>query len=65
MKLEQAINQLRKDAYGGKNRDQMIRWLEELRESRKVIKELREVIKQNEIIMEPIWDTLAKMGVLT
>lgn len=65
MRLEQAIKQLRKESTGGKRRDQMISWLEELQENRKVIRELREVIKQNEIIMEPIWDTLAKMGVLT
>ena len=65
MRLEQAIKQLRKESTGGKRRDQMISWLEELQENRKVIRELREVIEQNEIIMEPIWDTLAKMGVLT
>lgn len=62
MRLEQAISKLRKEAYGGKNRDQMIGWLEELRESRKVIRELREAIKQHEILTEPIWEVLAKKG---
>lgn len=65
MRLEQAIKQLRKESTGGKRRDQMIGWLEELQESRKVIRELREVIKQHEILTEPIWNTLAKMGVIT
>ena len=65
MRLEQAIKQLRKESTGGKRRDQMISWLEELQKSRKVIRELREVIKQHEILTEPIWNTLAEMGVIT
>lgn len=65
MRLEQAIKQLRKESTGAKRRDQMIRWLEELQESRKVIRELREVIKQHEILTGPLWNTLAEMGVIT
>ena len=72
MRLEQAIKQLRNEATNKKLPEsrrqilvQVVEWLEELKECRGVVKELRETIKQNEIIMEPIWDTLAKMGVLT
>ena len=72
MRLEQAIKQLLNEAANKKLPEsqrqtliQVVEWLEELKECRGVVKELRNTIRQNEILMEPIWDTLAKMGVLT
>lgn len=72
MRLEQAIEQLQNEAVNKKlpaSRRrilvQVVEWLEELKECRGVVKELRNTIKQNEILMKPIWDTLANVGVLT
>ena len=71
MKLKEAI---RKASLASKNlkinkakrqeQKQLAIWLEELRESRKIIKELRGVIDRNKILTKPIWDTLAEMGII-
>lgn len=72
MRLEQAIKQFRAEAVDKKvpeNRRkmliQLVEWLEELKDCRGIVKELRNTLRQNEILLEPIWDTLAKMGALT
>lgn len=71
MRLKEAIKHAKSVANSSKNcakcraeHAQLARWLEELQISREIIRELKQTIRNNEILTEPIWNTLAEMGVM-
>lgn len=69
MKLREAIKHAREVAQDEntcpgcrRDHDQLAKWLEELQECRKLIKKLKGVVQENEIIAKPIWETLAEIS---
>ena len=71
MKLTEAIQALKSLAKSNRQYkinkhecEQIAIWLEELRESRKVIKTLRTMVDQHKILTSPLWDFLAQEGII-